>query len=99
MSNRCSLFLMICVTVCRAAAIVARTCWLNRVKPAKLMYMTLSGHDGKLIPLSEFGSVEVRAEEAMLKRRDRLPTMTVQCGIADNRQPPEVTMELARGFK
>ncbi len=83
----------------RAVDIVARTSGANRLDPTKLMNMTLSGHDGKLIPLSQIGSVEVRAEDPILKRRDRLPTITVQCDIDDNLQPPEVTMELARSFK
>jgi multidrug efflux pump subunit AcrB len=83
----------------RAVDIVARTSGANRLDPTKLMNMTLSGHDGKLIPLSQVGSVEVRAEDPILKRRDRLPTITVQCDIDDNLQPPEVTMELGRSFK
>ena len=80
----------------RAVDIVARTSGANRLDPTKLMNMTLSGHDGKLIPLSQVGSVEVRAEDPILKRRDRLPTITVQSDIDDNLQPPEVTLELAQ---
>jgi multidrug efflux pump subunit AcrB len=83
----------------RAVDVVARTSGANRLDPLKLMNMTLTTRDGRSIPLSQIGSVQIMDEEPILKRRDRVPTITVQADIDDALQPPEVTMELAGQFK
>ena len=61
--------------------------------------MTLTNSDGRLIPLSQVGSVEVREEDPILKRRDRLPTITVQSELDDSLQPPQVTAEIAKAIQ
>src|SRR5262249_13005118 len=61
--------------------------------------MTLSTAGHRSIPLSQIGKMEIRQEDPILKRRDRVPTITVQCDIDDSLQPPEVTMELAKSFQ
>lgn len=83
----------------RAVDVVARTSGDNRLDPTKLMNMTLQSSDGRSVPLSQVGKVEIRPEDPILKRRDRVPTITVQCDIDDSLQPPEVTAELARSFQ
>jgi multidrug efflux pump subunit AcrB len=83
----------------RAVDVVARTSGENRLDPIKLMNMTLQSQAGRPVPLSQVGRVEIRPEEPILKRRDRMPTITVQCDIDDALQPPEVTAELAKSFQ
>ncbi len=63
------------------------------------MNMTLTSRDGRAVPIAQVGTAVVREEDPILKRRDRLPTITVQCDIDDALQPPAVTMELAKLFK
>ncbi len=83
----------------RTVDVVARTSGDNRLDPTKLMNMTLQSSDGRSVPLSHVGKVEIRPEDPILKRRDRVPTITVQCDIDDALQPPEVTAELAKSFQ
>src|SRR5229473_1499203 len=83
----------------RTVDVVSRTLGLNRLDPTKLLNMTLTNGDGRLIPLSQVGSVEIREEDPILKRRDRLPTITVQSELDDALQPPQVTAEIARAIQ
>ncbi len=83
----------------RTVDVVARTSGENRVDPTKLMNMTLSTAGHRSIPLSQIGRIEIRQEDPILKRRDRVPIITVQCDIDDSLQAPEVTMELAKSFQ
>jgi multidrug efflux pump subunit AcrB len=83
----------------RAVDIVARTLGTSRFNPNELMNMTLTSRDGRAVPIAQVGTTVVREEDPILKRRDRLPTITVQCDIDDALQPPSVTMELAKLFK
>jgi multidrug efflux pump subunit AcrB len=83
----------------RTVEVVARISGENRVDPTKLMNMTLSTAGHRSIPLSQIGKIEIRQEDPILKRRDRLPTITVQCDIDDSLQAPEVTMEIAKSFQ
>ncbi|QNI32748.1 efflux RND transporter permease subunit [Alloacidobacterium dinghuense] len=83
----------------RAVDVVARTSGENRLDPIKLMNMTLQSQDGRPVPLSQVGRVEIRPEDPILKRRDRMLTITVECDIDDVLQPPEVTAELAKSFQ
>jgi multidrug efflux pump subunit AcrB len=61
--------------------------------------MTLMNHAGKVIPLSQVGHIEVRPEEPILKRRDRLPTITVQSDIDESLQPPQVSAEIEKAIQ
>jgi multidrug efflux pump subunit AcrB len=83
----------------RTVDVVARTLGPNRLDPTKLLSMTLTNGDGRLIPLSQVGRVEIREEDPILKRRDRLPTITVQSELDDALQPPQVTAEIARAIQ
>jgi multidrug efflux pump subunit AcrB len=80
----------------RTVDVVARTSGDNRLDPVKLMNMTLTNTDGRSIPLSQIGKVEVREEDPILKRRDRVPVITVQCDIDEALQPPAVSAELTK---
>ena len=83
----------------RTVDVTARTAGDHRLDPTRLMDMTLTTRGGRSVPLSQIGKVEVRQEEPVLKRRDRVSVMTVQCDIDDSLQPPEVTAELAKALK
>ncbi|WPH23282.1 efflux RND transporter permease subunit [Variovorax paradoxus] len=75
----------------RTVQVVARSAGSTRLDPAKLADFTLAGAGGQRIPLSQVGEVEVRMEEPIMRRRDRMPTITVQGDIADGLQPPDVS--------
>ena len=59
----------------RTAEVVARSAGGDRFDPRKLNDMTLMNRLGKAIPLSQVGHIEIRSEEPILKRRDRVPTI------------------------
>jgi len=75
----------------RSVQVVARSAGATRLDPAKVVDFTLAGAGGQRIPLSQVGEVEVRMEEPVMRRRDRMPTITVQGDIADGLQPPDVS--------
>lgn len=75
----------------RTVQVVARSAGGTRLDPAKVVDFTLAGTGGQRIPLSQVGEVEVRMEEPVMRRRDRMPTITVQGDIADGLQPPDVS--------
>jgi len=75
----------------RTVQVVARSAGNTRLDPAKLADFTLAGAGGQRIPLSQVGEVEVRMEEPLMRRRDRMPTITVQGDIAEGLQPPDVS--------
>ncbi|WP_345150382.1 efflux RND transporter permease subunit, partial [Gluconacetobacter asukensis] len=78
----------------RTVDLVVRSAGPDRLDPAKLGDMTISNRTGQLIPLSQIGHVEIRAEDPILRRRDRIPTITVQSDIDENLQPPQVSAEI-----
>ncbi|MEJ1169042.1 efflux RND transporter permease subunit [Variovorax sp. CCNWLW235] len=75
----------------RTVQVVARSAGTTRLDPARLADFTLAGAGGQRIPLSQVGEVEVRMEEPVMRRRDRMPTITVQGDIAEGLQPPDVS--------
>ena len=78
----------------RTVEVVARSSGPDRLDPAKLTDLTLTNREGRLIPLSQVGHFEVRPEDPILRRRDRTPTITVQCDYDESLQPPQVSMEI-----
>jgi multidrug efflux pump subunit AcrB len=67
-----------------------------RLDPAKIADFTLAGVNGQRIPLSQLGEVDVRMEEPIMRRRDRMPTITVRGDIAEGLQPPDVSAALSQ---
>ncbi len=80
----------------RTVQVVARSAGDTRLDPAKIMDFTLTGVDGQRVPLSQIGTVDVRMEEPVMRRRDRTPTITVRGDIADGLQPPDVSTAITR---
>ncbi|HVI87168.1 MAG TPA: efflux RND transporter permease subunit, partial [Dongiaceae bacterium] len=83
----------------RTVDLIARSSDPARLDPAKLGDLTLVNHDGHLIPVSQVGHVEVRPEDPIMRRRDRVPTITIQSDIDEASQPPEVSMEIAKALQ
>jgi multidrug efflux pump subunit AcrB len=75
----------------RTVQVVARSAGDIRLDPARIGDFTLAGANGQRIPLSQIGEVEVRMEEPVIRRRDRMPTITLRGDIADDLQPPDVS--------
>jgi multidrug efflux pump subunit AcrB len=78
----------------RTADVVARSAGDERLDPARLSDFTLMSQDGRMIPLDQIGHAEIRMEEPILKRRDRVPTITIRTDIAEGLQPPEISKEV-----
>ncbi len=79
----------------RAVDVIARSSGGERLDPARLADFTLTSHDGRMIPLNQIGKVEIiRMEDPILKRRDRVPTVTVRADIDETMQPPEVSKQI-----
>ncbi|KKC45757.1 efflux RND transporter permease subunit, partial [Acinetobacter sp. V2] len=80
----------------RTVQVVARSAGDIRLDPAKIGDFTLTGANGQRIPLAQIGKIEVRMEEPVIRRRDRVPTMTVRGDIADGLQPPDVSTAITK---
>ncbi|MFC0686356.1 efflux RND transporter permease subunit [Novosphingobium clariflavum] len=75
----------------RTVDVVVRSSGGDRLDPARIGDYTLTGLGGQRISVSQIGRMEVRMEEPILQRRDRVPTITVRGDIADGLQPPDVS--------
>jgi multidrug efflux pump subunit AcrB len=75
----------------RAVNVVARSAGPERLDPTKLENFTLTTRLGKPIPLSQIGRVEIQSEDPLVKRRDRVPTITVRGDNIETTQPPDVS--------
>lgn len=80
----------------RAVQVIARTGGDTRLDPTRLADFTLAGASGQRIPLSQIGTIRVQPEEPVLRRRDRMPTLTVRGDIADGLQPPDVSTQITQ---
>ena len=78
----------------RAVNVVARSAGRERLDPTKLENFTLTTRNGKPIPLSQIGRVEIQPEDPLIKRRDRVPTITVRGDNIETTQPPDVSSRI-----
>ncbi|MCS0580501.1 efflux RND transporter permease subunit [Massilia pinisoli] len=78
----------------RSVQVVARAAGDVRLDPARINAFTLVGAAGQRVPLAQVGTVDVRPEEPVLRRRDRMPTITIRGDIADGLQPPDVSVAM-----
>jgi multidrug efflux pump subunit AcrB len=83
----------------RTVELMARSSGPERLDPARLDDLTLANRDGQPIPLSQIGHIEVRPEDPILRRRDRVPTITVESDIDDTVQPPQVSMAVEQALQ
>jgi multidrug efflux pump subunit AcrB len=82
----------------RTVDVVARSGGAERLDPARLGGFTLTGAQGQRVPVAQIGRMEVRMEDPILRRRDRVPTITVRGDTAEGLQPPEVSMEVEKAL-
>jgi len=80
----------------RQVDVVARSAGSDRLDPAKLSAFTLQGASGQRVPLTQIGKLEVRNENPIQRRRDRLVTITLQGDIDERLQPPDVANQLIK---
>ncbi|ACB96163.1 efflux RND transporter permease subunit [Beijerinckia indica] len=78
----------------RNVAVVARSAGGERLDPAKLADFSLTSRGGHRIPLDQIGHSEIRQEEPIMKRRDRIPTITIRSDINEATQPPEISKQI-----
>ena len=83
----------------RSVDVVARSAGPDRLDPAKLHAFTLVGSAGQKVPLDQLGRVEVRQEDPIMHRRDRVTTITVQGDVADGLQPPDVANQVIKDMQ
>jgi multidrug efflux pump subunit AcrB len=75
----------------RSVQVVARSAGETRLDPSRIADFTLIGSAGQRVPLSQVGTVELRMEDPIIRRRDRAPTITVRGDVAEGLQPPDVS--------
>jgi multidrug efflux pump subunit AcrB len=80
----------------RSVQVVARSAGNHRLDPDRIGDFTLAGAQGQRIPLAQVGTFEVRDEEPIMRRRDRMPTITVRGDIAEDLQPPDVSTAITK---
>ncbi len=83
----------------RAVDLVARSFGAGKLDLGRLNDLTIINRDGQILPLSQIGHVEIKPEEPVLRRRNRVPTIMVQSDVAENLQPPQVTGEVLVALK
>ncbi|HEX7851351.1 MAG TPA: efflux RND transporter permease subunit [Sphingomonas sp.] len=75
----------------RTVDVVARSAGGTRLDPARIGDFTLTAASGQRVSISQIGKLELRMEDPILLRRDRVPTITVRGDIANGLQPPDVS--------
>ncbi|MDR6293780.1 multidrug efflux pump subunit AcrB [Inquilinus ginsengisoli] len=78
----------------RAVALVVRSDLGAAPDLGRLGDLTIVNRDGAPVPLSQIGHVKARPEDPVTRRRNRIPTITVQSDIDESLQPPQVTAEV-----
>ncbi len=80
----------------RSVEVIGRAAGDIRLDPAKIEGFTLVSNAGQRVPLSQIGKIEIGMEDPILRRRDRTPTITVRGDIANNLQPPDVSVAVMK---
>ncbi|WP_029921432.1 efflux RND transporter permease subunit [Nevskia soli] len=80
----------------RSVEVVARSAGTERLDPLKLSAFSLAGTDGQNVPLDQIGRSEIRMEDPILHRRDRLTTITVRGDIGEEFQPPDISLQVIK---
>jgi multidrug efflux pump subunit AcrB len=83
----------------RSVQVIARSSGNARLDPSRITDFTVVGSAGQRIPLSQIGTVEIRMEDPILRRRDRTPTITVRGDIAGGLQPPDVSAAISKALQ
>ncbi|WP_423605474.1 efflux RND transporter permease subunit [Sphingomonas sp. MS122] len=83
----------------RTVDVVVRSAGKARLDPARIGDFTLTATNGQRVPISQIGKLEMRMEDPILLRRDRVPTITVRGDIANGLQPPDVSTAMLKKFQ
>lgn len=83
----------------RTVDVVVRGSGDQRFDPSRLADFTLKTRDGKPVSLTQLVTVKTEMEEPIMRRRDRIPTFTVECDNDDQVQPPQVSTEIYKSLK
>jgi len=83
----------------RSVQVIARSSGNARLDPSRITDFTVVGSAGQRIPLSQIGTVEIRMEDPILRRRDRTPTITVRGDVAEGLQPPDVSAAISKALR
>ncbi|WP_426129502.1 efflux RND transporter permease subunit [Pararhizobium sp. PWRC1-1] len=83
----------------RNVPVVARSAGENRLDPSRLADFSLMSRNGRQVPLDQIGHSEIRFEEPILKRRDRMPVITIRSDINEATQPPEVSQQVMKALQ
>ncbi|WP_198672336.1 efflux RND transporter permease subunit [Pseudogemmobacter bohemicus] len=83
----------------RNVPVVARSAGEARFDPTRLADFALISRHGRAIPLDQLGRSEIRFEVPILKRRDRMPIITIRADINEATQPPEVSQQVMRALQ
>ncbi|MGA7437967.1 MAG: efflux RND transporter permease subunit [Luteibacter sp.] len=83
----------------RSVDVVARSAGPTRLDPAQLGAFSLVGSAGQRVSLTQLGHEETRMEDPILRRRDRVTTITVRGDVDEKVQPPDVSMQLIDQLK
>ena len=83
----------------RSVQVIARSAGGSRLDPGRITDFTLVGNAGQRIPLAQIGTVQIRMEDPILRRRDRTPTITVRGDIAEGLQAPDVSTALWKALQ
>lgn len=83
----------------RSVDLVARSRGIDRLNPAKLSSLTLTTKSGQPVSLEQIGHIDIREADPLLRRRDRMPTITVRSDIDERLQPPQVSQEISRALQ
>jgi multidrug efflux pump subunit AcrB len=82
----------------RSVEVIARSAGPERLDPSRLGAFTLIGAAGQRVPLDQIGKTEVRMENPIQHRRDRLTTITVRGDIGEEFQPPEISLQVIKAI-
>lgn len=78
---------------------IARSAGVDRLAPSRIADFSLISRDGRQIPLDQIGHSEIRFEQPVMKRRDRVPTITIRSDINEATQPPEVSKQIMKALQ
>ncbi len=82
----------------RNVSVVARSSGNERFDPSLFQDFNLVNASGKIIPLSQVGKIEFSPEDPVLKRRNRIPTITVRGDVAKGMQPNKVSKQVFKAL-
>ncbi len=83
----------------RVAEIMLRTAGRQRVDPAQIGRVSIRTASGTAVPLAQVGLVEIRSEPQILRRRDRIPTVTLRADAADGVQAPDISARIEQSLQ